>query len=103
MHAAHAVDMCIRCSELSQTAVWVFAGGGTTGGVGEADGDGAGAGGAAALGARRPGRCDGAGAGPVHGDPLSAKEYIFLCFVLEVYSRTVALFVVVFNSILICA
>jgi len=36
-------------------------------------------------------------------DPLSAKEYIFLCFVLEVYSRTVALFVVVFNSVLICA
>ena len=36
-------------------------------------------------------------------DPLSAKEDIFLCFVLEVYSRTVALFVVVFNSILICA
>lgn len=36
-------------------------------------------------------------------DPLSAKEDIFLCFVLEVYSRTVALFVVVFNSVLICA
>ena len=33
-------------------------------------------------------------------DPLSAKEDIFLCFVLEVYSRTVALFV---NSVLICA
>jgi len=36
-------------------------------------------------------------------DPLSAKEDIFLCFVLEVYSRTVALFVIVFNSVLICA
>jgi len=88
MHAAH-VDMCIRCSELSQTAaVWVLAGGGTTGCVGEADGDGAGAGGAAAHGAQRPGRSDGAGAGPVHGesyqltvnDPLSAKEDIFSVF-----------------------
>lgn len=74
----------------------MFAGWGTTGGFGEADGDGAGAGGAAAHGARRPGRCDGAGAGPVHGE-----LYIFLRFVLEVYSHTVAL-VLVFNSDLIC-
>jgi hypothetical protein len=50
-------------------------GGGTTGGVGEADGDSAGGGGAAAHDARWPGRCDGAGAGPVHGGiPRDAGE-----------------------------
>jgi hypothetical protein len=49
--------------------------GDTTGGVGEADGDIAGGGGTVVHDARRPGRCDGAGAGLVHGGvPRDAGE-----------------------------
>jgi hypothetical protein len=50
-------------------------GGGTTRGVGEANGDSTGGGGAAAHSARRPGRCGGTEARPVHGGvPRDAGE-----------------------------